>query len=65
MARNDEKIILLVTEKLKLLEQFIGVQTQLARKYGWKCSRQETETLRMLAGKLADITKRIDNAIKE
>jgi hypothetical protein len=65
MAQDKDKIILLVTEKLQILEAFIREQTFLARKYGWKMSKQDTENLKRLVDKLDDVTKRINQAIKE
>jgi len=65
MAKDKDKIILLLVEKLKLLEFFVSNMTQLARKYNWKVSKQDQATMQMISSKLDTITKDIANALKE
>jgi hypothetical protein len=64
MAINEKKLNVLVIEKLKLMEQWVGFQTNLALKYGWKCSREDTETLRRLADKIDNVTIQIKMELK-
>jgi hypothetical protein len=64
MAINEKKLNVLVIEKLKLMEQWVGFQTNLALKYGWKCSREDTESLKRLASKPDALTERISDALK-